>query len=437
MVTRFDHAHTDGLLTFLNAAPTPFHAVAEAAARLEKAGFTRLEESGSWADGAAEGSHYVVRGGALIAWILPAGTEASRPFRIVGSHTDSPNLRVKPTADAGKAGWRQVAMEIYGGPLYNSWLDRDLGLAGRLVLRDGSERLVNIDRPLLRVPQLAVHLDRGVNAEGLKLNAQEHLYPIWGLGDVEQGALLDFVAAENGVRAADVLGWDLMAYDVTPAGYLGRDKEFVVGARLDNLVSVHASVAALAAAAPGGEGEGDGAGAAPIPVLAAMDHEETGSTSYSGANGPFLEVVLERLIEVRGGGVEARSRAYAGSCVASADMAHAVHPNYAERHDAGHRPLPNSGPTLKINSNQRYATNGRTRAVWARACERAAVPTQSFVTRNDMPCGSTIGPLTAARLGIETFDVGVPGLSMHSTRELVGAEDPWMLAATLSAFLEA
>lgn len=431
MATKFDRAHTDDLLDFLRAAPTPFHAVAEAAARLERAGFTRLPETESWADGAATGARYVLRGGALIAWYLPEDAEAARPFRILGSHTDSPNLRVKPLPDTGVLGWRQVAVEVYGGPLYNSWLDRDLGLAGRLVLRDGTEHLVNVDRPLLRVPQLAIHMDRGVNAEGVKLNAQQHLAPIWGLGDTHEGDLIAFVAAEHNLRAEDVLGWDLMTYDVAPPAYLGREAEFVVGARLDNLVSVHASVAALAAAVT----EGLPAGAA-IPVITAMDHEETGSDSISGASGPFLEAVLERLIEVRGGGVDARARAYAGSVVASADMAHAVHPNYPEKHDAGHRPRPNGGPVLKVNANQRYATNGVGRGVWARACEKAGTPWQTFVSRNDQPCGTTIGPLTATRLGIETFDIGVPGLSMHSVRELVGADDPWILAAALNAFLE-
>jgi aspartyl aminopeptidase len=434
MATKFDRAHTDDLLSFLRAAPTPFHAAAEAAARLERAGFVRLAETESWADGAATGARYVVRGGALVAWYLPPDAEAARPFRVLGSHTDSPNLRVKPVPDTGVLGWRQIAVEVYGGVLYNSWLDRDLGLAGRLVLRDGTERLVNLDRPLLRVPQLAVHLDRGVNAEGVKLNAQQHLMPIWGLGDVHEGDLLGFVAAESNLRAENVLGWDLMAYDVNPPAYLGRDAEFVVSARLDNLVSVHASVAALASAAT--EFAADASVGTAIPVLAAMDHEETGSHSTSGAGGPFLEAVLERLIEVRGGGVEARARAYAGSFVASADMAHAVHPNYPERHDGAHRPRPNGGPVLKVNVNQRYATNGRGRAVWARACERAGTPWQTFVSRNDQPCGTTIGPITATRLGIETFDVGVPGLSMHSARELVGADDPWILAAALNAFLE-
>ena len=423
----FDRTHTDSLLAYLTASPTPYHAVAEAAALLDKAGFHRLLESDAW-DGHA-GGRYVIRGGAMIAWYLPENAEAARPFRLMGSHTDSPNLRVKPVPDTGAYGWRQVAVEVYGGTLYNTWLDRDLGLAGRLNLRGGAELLVNIDRPLLRVPQLAVHLDRGVNGEGLKLNPQVHLTPIWGLGDPLEGDLIEFVAAEYGLRPHDVLGWDLMLHDVAAPAYLGRDADLITASRLDNLMSLHASVAALVAAAEAGVDEG------PIPVLAAMDHEETGSVSTTGALGPFLEVVLERLVETRGGGVDARARAYAGSVMASADLAHAVHPNYPERHDSGHRPVANGGPVLKVNLNQRYATDGATRAVWARACEAAGIPWQTFVSRNDQPCGTTIGPLAASRLGIAAFDVGVPALSMHSVRELCGADDPWRLAAALAAFL--
>lgn len=423
----FDRSHTDNLLAYLAASPTPYHAVAEAAALLDKAGFRQLPETAAWDE--QPGGQYVIRGGALIAWYLPEGAEASRAFRIIGSHTDSPNLRVKPKPDTGTAGWRQIAVEVYGGTLYNTWLDRDLGLAGRLALRDGSERLVDVNRPLMRVPQLAIHLDRGVNSDGLKLNPQVHLTPIWGVGEPDEGDLIKFLAQEYGLRPADVLGWDLMVHDVTPPAYLGRDAELIAAPRLDNLLSVHASVAALLAAVEAGIGDG------PIPVIAAMDHEENGSVSTTGASGPFLETVLERLVETRGGGVNARARAYAGSVMASADLAHAVHPNYPERHDSGHRPTANGGPVLKVNANQRYATDGATRAVWARSCEAAGVPWQTFVSRNDQPCGSTIGPLTASRLGIATFDVGVPGLSMHSVRELCGADDPWRLAAALAAFL--
>ncbi len=431
MVTTFDRTHTDDLLSFLAASPTPYHAVAEAAQRLEQAGFHRLAETAAW--DTLPGGRYVIRGGALIAWYLPAGAEASRPFRIVGTHTDSPNLRVKPIADSGAHGWRQVNIEVYGGALYNTWLDRDLGLAGRLVLRDGSTPLVNISRPLLRVPQLAIHLDRGVN-EGLKLNPQTQLTPIWGLGRVTEGDLLRFVAAEHSLRFEDVLGWDLMAYDVVPPSYLGRDGELLAGPRLDNLLSFHAGVAALVAAA--GEGQ-EGAGTRPgaIPVLVGSDHEEIGSESATGAAGPFLESVLERLVELRGGGVQDRARSFAGSVLASADMTHAVHPNYPERHDPAHLPVPNGGPVVKVNTNQHYATDGATRAVWARACEAAKIPNQIFVSRNDVGCGSTIGPITATRLGIATFDVGVPALSMHSIRELCGTDDPWRLAAVLTAFL--
>jgi aspartyl aminopeptidase len=423
----FDRSHTDNLLAYIAAAPTPYHAVAEAAALLDEGGFQRLSETAAW-DGQS-GGQYVIRGGALVAWYLPEGAEPSRPFRIMGSHTDSPNLRVKPRPDTGNVGWRQIAVEVYGGTLYNTWLDRDLGLAGRLALRDGSELLVNVDRPLLRVPQLAIHLDRGVN-EGLKLNPQVHLTPVWGLGDSAEGDLIEFLAAEYGLRTSDVLGWDLMVHDVAPPAYLGRDDELITASRLDNLISVHASVVALLAAVQAGIGEG------PIPLLAALDHEENGSVSTTGAAGPFLPTVLERIVDARGGGIDARARAYAGSVLASADLAHAVHPNYPERHDAGHRPEPNGGPVLKVNANQRYATDGATRAVWARSCEAAGIPWQTFVSRNDQPCGTTIGPLASSRIGIAAFDIGVPALSMHSVRELCGADDPWRLAAGLAAFLQ-
>ncbi|HEY9368754.1 M18 family aminopeptidase [Streptomyces sp.] len=422
----FDRGHTDDLMTFLAASPSPYHAVANAAERLEKAGFRQVEETAAW-DGTT-GGKYVIRGGALIAWHVPEGASPHTPFRIVGAHTDSPNLRVKPQPDMGREGWRQAAVEIYGGPLLNSWLDRDLGLAGRLTLRDGSHRLVNVDRPLLRVPQLAIHLDRQVN-EGMKLERQRHMQPIWGLGDAHDGDLLAFVAEEAGVDADDVAGWDLMVHAVEAPAYLGRDRELLAGPRMDNLISVHACVAALIAVA-----------AQPdlpyIPVLAAFDHEENGSEADTGAQGPLLGNVLERSVYARGGGYEDKARAFAGSICLSSDVGHAVHPNYSERHDPTHHPRPNGGPILKVNVNQRYATDGSGRAVFAAACEKAGVPWQSFVSNNDMPCGTTIGPITAARHGISTVDIGVACLSMHSARELCGADDPYLLANALVAFLE-
>ncbi|GAA3488505.1 M18 family aminopeptidase [Streptomyces cremeus] len=424
---RFDRGHTDDLMSFLTAGPSPYHAVAAAAERLEKAGFRQVAETDAW-DGTT-GGKYVLRGGAIIAWFVPEGASPHTPFRIVGAHTDSPNLRVKPLPDTGNEGWRQVAVEIYGGTLLNTWLDRDLGLAGRLTLRDGSHRLVNIDRPLLRVPQLAVHLDRQVN-EGMKLDKQRHMQPIWGLGEVHEGDLIAYVAEEAGLDPEDIAGWDLMPHAVEAPAYLGRDEELLAGPRMDNLISVHAGVAALAAVATGDEKLSH------IPVLAAFDHEENGSQSDTGADGPLLGNVLERSVFARGGSPEDRARALAGSICLSSDTGHAVHPNYAERHDPTHHPRANGGPILKVNVNQRYATDGAGRAVFAAACEKAGVRWQTFVSNNSMPCGTTIGPITAARHGIQTVDIGVAILSMHSARELCGAKDPYLLANALTAFLE-
>ncbi|MFM9694916.1 M18 family aminopeptidase [Streptomyces europaeiscabiei] len=426
---RFDRGHTDDLMTFLTSSPSPYHAVASAAERLEKAGFRQVSETDAW-DGSL-GGKYVLRGGAIIAWYVAEGAAPHTPFRIVGAHTDSPNLRVKPRPDSGAHGWRQIAVEIYGGPLLNSWLDRDLGIAGRLSLRDGTSRLVNVDRPLLRVPQLAIHLDRTVTSEGLKLDKQRHLQPVWGLGDdVRDGDLIAFLEEEAGLPAGEVTGWDLMTHSVEPPAYLGRDNDLLAGPRMDNLLSVHAGTAALASVA----GSGD---ALPyIPVLAAFDHEENGSQSDTGADGPLLGGVLERSVFARGGSYEDRARAFAGTICLSSDTGHAVHPNYAERHDPTHHPRADAGPLLKVNVNNRYATDGSGRAVFAAACEKAGVPFQTFVSNNSMPCGTTIGPITAARHGIRTVDIGVAILSMHSVRELCGAKDPYLLANALVAFLE-
>jgi aspartyl aminopeptidase len=342
---------------------------------------------------------------------------------VFAAHTDSPTLKVKPRPDTGAAGWRQVAVEVYGGALWNSWLDRDLGLAGRLVRYDGSTVLVDVHRPLLRVPQLAIHLDRGVNSDGLHLDPQAHLLPVWGLGAAQEGDLLEFLAAEAGIDAADVAAHDLVVHDVAPPALLGQDDEFLAAPRLDNLASVHAGLGALLAAAadPGGV----------VPVFVGFDHEEVGSSSATGAAGPLLETVLTRLA----GGFDARGAAFAASRCLSVDVTHAAHPNYLGHHDPAHRSVPNGGPALKVNANQRYATDAPGAAAWARACREAGAPSQVFVSRNTVPCGSTVGPIIATRLGIRTVDVGIPVLSMHSARELCGVDDPAYLVATATAFL--
>ncbi|GAA4922397.1 aspartyl aminopeptidase [Stackebrandtia albiflava] len=420
----FDRRHTDDLIEFAAAATSPYHAAAEAAAILSEAGFTALSERDAWDD--SPGGRYVVRGGALIAWVVPDTATRTTGFRVFGAHTDSPTLKVKPTPDTGGSGWRQIAVEIYGGVPRDTWLDRDLGVSGRLVTRDGETHLARIDRPLLRVPRLAIHLDRQVN-EGQVLDAQTHMTPLWGLGEPHEGELIAVVAEAAGVDADEVTGWDLMVHDVQRPAYLGRDGELLACPRLDNLVSVHAGARALAALT--------GRPLTHIPVLAAFDHEESGSESSTGAAGPFLETVLHRVLAVRGASVEDTARAFADSVVMSSDTGHSIHPNYPERHEPGDPPIAGGGPILKVNVNQRYATDGLGRAVFAAACERAGVPWQTYVNRNSLPCGTTIGPITAARLGILTVDVGIPILSMHSARELCAADDPARLAAVAAAFL--
>lgn len=415
-----DEAVAD-LCTFLDASPSPFHAVATTAARLDAAGFTRLTDGGDWSDLPHDG--YVVRDGGVVAWRTPAGATTSTPFRLVGAHTDSPCLRVKPNADAGALGWRQLNVEVYGGILNNSWLDRDLGIAGRVVLADGMSGLVDVSWPVARVPQLAVHLDRGVN-DGLRLDPQQHLQPVWGIGQPSPGEFTAWIASEAGLGAdARVAAWELCLYDVQPAAVLGHDRSLLASGRLDNLVSCWAATDALAAASPTDS----------IAVMVLNDHEEVGSSSTTGAGGPLLERVLERHVLARGGSRDDLLRALAASSCVSADNAHAAHPNYPERHDPDHRPWVNAGPAIKVNSNQRYATSASTAAAFARACDVAEVPHQVFVSRNNMPCGSTIGPITATRLGIDTVDVGVPQLSMHSARELCGTADPVHLARALRA----
>ena len=411
------------LIDFLDASPSPWHAVESTVDRL--VGFTRLDETEAWTDLPDAG--YVVRSGAIIAWRIPRNPPAGNtPFHLVGAHTDSPCLRVKPRPDAGGFGWKQLGVETYGGILNNSWLDRDLGIAGRVVASDGTVSLLNVAEPIARVPQLAVHLDRDVNSGGLTLDTQQHLTPVWGVGTSTSGEFASWVR-DVGDLSSDPAWWELCLYDTQGAAVIGADHSLLASGRLDNQLSCWAAVTALAAADPVDH----------IAVAVLNDHEEVGSSSNTGAAGPFLDAVLSRIVTARGGGVEDLARALAGSSCVSADNAHAVHPNYPERHEPGHRPIVNAGPAVKVNSNQRYATSSETAAQFQRACEVAGVPWQVFVSRNNMPCGSTIGPITATRLGIATVDVGVPQLSMHSARELCGVDDAGHLAAALQAFLTA
>jgi len=413
-----------GLCEFIDASPSPFHVCATVAERLRAAGYSELAETDRWSD-AAIGRFFTIRAGSLIAWNASGGHQ---PFRIIGAHTDSPNLRVKQSPDRVVAGWQVVALQPYGGAWLNSWLDRDLGLSGRISLRDKdfqsgiAHLLVRIDEPLLRVPQLAIHLaeDRG----SLSLDPQRHVNAVWGAGERSR-SLIGYLAQRAGVAPADLLSADLMTHDLTPSRIVGVDEDLISAPRLDNQASCYAGLEALLAADPIDH----------IPVLALFDHEEVGSVSDHGAQSDLLRTTLERIVLAAGGDREDFLRLTTASMLASADMAHATHPNYPERHEPGHPIYINGGPVLKVQPNLRYATDGRTAAAFELACRRAGVPLQRYEHRADLPCGSTIGPMTAARTGIPTVDVGAPQLAMHSARELMGAADVGSYAAALAAFL--
>ena len=415
--------HAEDLADFVDASPSSFHAAAEVARRLQGAGFTALDETDAWPE--TPGKHLVVRDGAVIAWVVPQGATATTPLRVFGAHSDSPGFKLKPQPTTGRLGWLQAGVEVYGGPLINSWLDRELRLAGRLVLDDGTEVLAD-SGALLRLPQLAIHLDRAAN-DGLTLDKQAHTQPVWGLGAPESADLLAELAASASIDASRIRGYDLTTADAARGALFGKDDVFFAAGRLDDLASVHAGVVALAKAADGFDGDH-------IPVLAVFDHEEIGSATRSGAAGPFLEDVLERIGIALGGDRGERMRALASSWCVSSDVGHSVHPNFPEKHDPIVQPLLGSGPILKINANQRYATDGAGAAAWHGWCAAAGVRSQSFVSNNTVPCGSTIGPITATRLGIRTVDVGIPILSMHSARELAGVSDLFDLARVAEAF---
>ncbi|HUF97068.1 MAG TPA: M18 family aminopeptidase [Ilumatobacter sp.] len=414
-------ADISDLQTFLDTSPSSFHVAATVAARLGAAGFA--ECGATTEDAALPNDGFVVRDGALIAWRNGVTVAPTAAFLLVGAHTDSPGFRLKPNPDVVRYGWKQLNVEVYGGILNNSWLDRDLAVAGRVTALDGTHTLVNVARPIARIPQLAVHLDRTVN-DALTLDRQTHLQPVWGVGSTGRGAFAEWLIDEMQLPDAPAW-WDLCLYDAQPSAVIGADASLLASGRLDNQLSCWAGVGALIATPASDH----------TSVIVLNDHEEVGSASTTGASGPLLEHLLERLVSARGGDRDAFLQALSVSACVSADNAHAIHPNYPERHDGEHAPMVNAGPAIKINANQRYATSSATAARFVRACNDSGVAYQTFVSRNNMPCGSTIGPLTATRLGIDTVDVGIPQLSMHSARELCGTEDPVAMASALTSFL--
>ncbi|MDO9521594.1 MAG: M18 family aminopeptidase [Pseudohongiella sp.] len=432
------HAFNRGLLKFLQQSPTPFHAVQTMTASLEEAGFELLDESASWQ--LKSGRSYVVQrnGSSIIAFRLGQGDPALSGFSMTGAHTDSPCLKLKPNAVMQSAFAVQFAVEIYGGALLAPWFDRDLSLAGRVEyqLEDGSMQsaLLNWQKPIATVPSLAIHLDREAN-QNRSINAQKDMPPLLAMPMLDAGRFEfdQFIAQalqqQHGIsQMHKVLGHELYFYDTQPPAMVGLNEDFIASARLDNLLSCYISLEAMLSAHE--------ARADQFSLLVCNDHEEVGSSSACGAQGPFLRSVLSRISAQLSAGEPAESmeRLIRRSLFLSIDNAHGLHPNFPEKHDANHGPLLNRGPVIKVNANQRYATNSRTMALFQALCDNSGVPCQSFVVRSDMGCGSTIGPITASGLGVETIDIGVPTFGMHSIRELAGSDDGWYLARVLRLF---
>ena len=438
-----DVEFVNGLIDFIKKSPTPFHAVKNMSEILEKAGFKRLHESELWSlQNKRQGERfYVSRNDSSIIAFQLNNSLVENGMRMLGAHTDSPCLKVKPNPEIINNHYLQLGVEVYGGVLLNPWFDRDLSLAGRVSFlnEEGAidHQLIDLEKAIAAIPSLAIHLDKDANSKR-SIDQQKHLPPVLMKlpeKDVETKAdfkeiLLKVVnfnieqasAEQTDVkqsRAVKVLDYELSFYDVQPPAVIGLHDDFIASARLDNLLSCYTGLMALL----------DSDGKQNV-LLVCNDHEEVGSMSAAGAQGPFLKSVLERMCESD----EDVSRLIANSMMISADNAHGVHPNYADKHDANHGPILNNGPVIKVNSNQRYASNSETSALFKYLCELADVPVQSFVVRSDMACGSTIGPITASEIGVKTVDVGVPTFAMHSIRELAGRWDAFYLYRVFKQF---
>ena len=420
------------LLQFLQQSPTPFHAVANLAQALLDNGFEQLDEGDHW-DLQQNSSYFVIRNdSALIAFKTGQVDPVANGFRITGAHTDSPGLKIKPKPEISKHGYLQLGVEVYGGALLYPWFDRDLSIAGRVDYQTGKGKLgsalIDLDEPVAFIPSLAIHLDRSANA-GHQINQQKELPPII-LQQGEKGRfnfdkfLLKILRKSPANRSAEsVLSHELFLYDTQAPGLVGLKKEFIASARLDNLLSCFLACQALIKS-----------NAKHYSVLVCNDHEEVGSVSAAGAQGPFLRSVLERVVQGSSTASDAMERAIHNSDLWSSDNAHGVHPNYSDKHDDKHSPQLNAGPVIKINANQRYASNSQSVALFKAICNKRKIPYQAFVMRSDLACGSTIGPITAAELGIKTVDIGIASLGMHSIRELAGAKDAENLTRAVTAF---
>lgn len=421
---RDQESYAQAFAGFVEASPTSYHAVSNAAELLKTAGFRELTEARPWSSQAGSAG-FVRREGAIVAWRVGAHAAPDAPMRIIGAHSDSPGFKVKPDPDTVTGGWSQLNVEVYGGPQYSTWLDRDLAIAGLVIDVSGEHHLINTG-PVARIPSLAIHLDRDAN-KGLWLDPQQHLHPVLG---VSGESARELIAQAAGISVGQLSGWDLQLADTQGSRRIGASGDFLASGRLDNLTGTFAGLYGLVdASVPDTQ----------LALTVIYDHEEVGSQTYSGAYGTFLADVYARLLAGLAGsdtvGFEQLARARARSWILSIDAGHSVHPNYVEKHDPQTQPVAGSGAMLKVNAQQRYIGGARGMALWQRVAASAGVATQVFVSNNSVPCGSTIGPITAANVGIAAVDAGVPLLSMHSVRELVHVADLWSMAQISSVFL--
>ncbi len=421
------------LIDYLDKSVTAYHAVLTAEEKLIQGGFSRLDEKADW-DLRSGQKYYAIRGeSGLVAWQMGSGEEAG--VRLIGAHTDSPGLHLKPNPQYSSSGYVQLGVEVYGGPLLASWTDRDLSLAGRVIIESEGRLSVlpyRSDKVLLRVPQLAIHLNREVNEKGLQLNKQKHLPPILGLETVggekvSENLIRDLLATDLNIPSKSIKNWQLECYDTQPAALSGINEDFIVSGRIDNLTMCHAALQAIL------DQEGS---VGQTAMIALFDNEEIGSSTSNGAASSFMRDIIQRVID-NGDERHLLQRGLANSFCISADGAHAIHPNYAEFHDPQHAVKMNQGPVIKVNANHRYATSAFTSTVFQQLCETVDIPFQKYIHKTDLPCGSTIGPITATGLGIPVVDVGNAMLSMHSIRETAGTSDHEMMIKVLTHFLQA
>ena len=408
------------LIDFIAKSPTPFHATQNLVTLFTQQGFEHLNESAPW-EIQANQRYLVTRNDSSII-AFQTGDDVNQGMNMIGAHTDSPCLRIKPTPDINKHSYTQLGVEVYGGALLHPWLDRDLSIAGRVsgVNKNGElfHDIIDFEKAVAVIPNVAIHLDRDAN-KNKTINPQTHLPIILGQ-DLEQDFKSTLLSLCND-QAETVLEFELSCYDTQAPSLVGLNDEFVCAARLDNLLSTYIGARALL----------DNTDTSKAALFIATDHEEVGSASACGAQGPFLKSVLERLTN----DADTLTQMITRSSMISCDNAHGIHPNYADKHDQNHGPILNKGLVIKINNNQRYATNSISSAKFKQVCEKAGVPTQTFVVRSDMGCGSTIGPITATELGIETIDIGAPQWAMHSIRETAGSDDCGYLYQALCGYL--